>query len=351
MENWRRYSIFWPLLLIAAGVLLFLNNLGTLPGTTWDLVLRLWPLLLIVAGLDGFWRGRGYAGATIVTGLGVIFLLGNLGYLSISAWNLILRLWPLFLVAIGLDIILGRQKPWSSLLGVLVGLLITAGVFWLVVSAPFTPSLMPQDVNLSMNDASTVHGSIIMPVGRLALSGGAEGSTLLTGSLATNGSESLIKDVTSNGGSTNFRVESRGYTAYVPFSNQSTEEEWKLQLNPVPTYSLDIKLAVGDQMINLSGLKVSNFTTQLAVGRTQINLPASGPTTGRVQLAIGQVVISVPHGAPVRIRFERALTSTSQPSDFSVNGREITSPAYTAGSGIDLTINQAIGSILVQYAQ
>lgn len=351
MENWRRQGIFFPLLLIAAGVLLFLNNLGRLPGTSWDMVLRLWPLLLIVAGLDSFWRGRGFAGATVITGLGVIFLMGNLGYISISSLSLILRLWPLVLVAVGLDIILGHQKPWSQLLGVLIGLAITAAVFMLVVSTPFTPSLATQAVNLSMNDASTAKGSIGMPVGRLVLSGGAPGSSLLNGSVVTNGNESLIKDVTSYGGLTNFRLESRGYTGFMPFSSGSTEEEWKLQLNPAPTYSLDLKLAVGEQLINLSGLKVSDFTSQLAVGKAQIILPAEGPLTGRVQMAIGQVVISVPRGAPVQIRLERALTTTSQPSDFTVNGRVISSPAYTAGSGIELTINQAIGSIIVEYAQ
>ena len=136
MQTWRRHSIFWPLLLIAAGILLFMNNLGQLPGTTWDVVLRLWPVLLIAAGLDGFWRGEGYAGATVVTGLGVIFLLGNLGYLTFTAWDLILRLWPILLVAVGLDIILGQRRPWSAVIGVLIGLVVTAGIFWVIVNAP-----------------------------------------------------------------------------------------------------------------------------------------------------------------------------------------------------------------------
>ena len=351
MENWRRRGIFFPLLLITAGVLLFLNNLGRLPGSSWDIVLRLWPLLLIVAGLDGFWRGWGYTGATVATGLGVIFLLGNLNYISISPLNLILRLWPLLLVALGLDIILGQRRPWSPLLGILIGLVITAGVYLVVVSAPLTTSLTTQAVNLSLNDASTARGTIVMPVGRMALSGGAEGGNLVSGSVAVIGSETLIKDVTSTGSSTSFRLESRGYRGFMPFNSGSAEQEWKLMLNPAPTYSLDLKLVVGEQLIQLKGLKVTDFKTEVAVGKTHISLPAAGPFTGRVQMAIGQVVISVPRGAPVKIRLERALTVTSQPPDFSVNGRDITSPAYTSGPAIELTVNQAIGSIVVEYEQ
>ena len=74
-------------------------------------------LVLIAAGLDGFWRGEGYAGATVVTGLGVIFLLGNLGIMALTAWNLLLRLWPVLLIAFGLDMALGHDRPWAAAAG------------------------------------------------------------------------------------------------------------------------------------------------------------------------------------------------------------------------------------------
>lgn len=48
----RRGSIAVPLLLIAAGVILLLNNLGRLPWAVWDLLAKLWPVLLIALGLD-----------------------------------------------------------------------------------------------------------------------------------------------------------------------------------------------------------------------------------------------------------------------------------------------------------
>jgi hypothetical protein len=45
-------SLFWPVLLIGAGVILLFSNLGIIPGVNFLVLLRLWPLLLIVAGLD-----------------------------------------------------------------------------------------------------------------------------------------------------------------------------------------------------------------------------------------------------------------------------------------------------------
>ncbi len=49
-----RRSIFWPLLLIIAGVLLLLANFGLIRANAWDLIQNGWPVLLIAAGLDIF---------------------------------------------------------------------------------------------------------------------------------------------------------------------------------------------------------------------------------------------------------------------------------------------------------
>jgi len=61
----RMGPVFWPILLIAVGVIFLLSNLGMLPfdaGQLW----RLWPLILVVIGLDvlleAFWR-RGRPGS------------------------------------------------------------------------------------------------------------------------------------------------------------------------------------------------------------------------------------------------------------------------------------------------
>ena len=349
MKTWRSHSIFGPLLLIAAGIILFLNNLGQLPGTTWDVVVRLWPLLLIVAGLDGFWRGDGYAGATVLTGLGVIFLLGNLGYMTFTASDLILRLWPVLLVAVGLDILVGRNRPWSAAVGVLVGLLVTAGIVWVILNMPLTANYKVQEVSLSLNDAGNARGTISMPVGKLNLGAGAEGSTLLNGALQLSSGETLNQGVSNSGNTATFYLESQGIAMFVPFGSNSGNNGWGVQLNPAPSYTLAIKLAVGESNLDLTQLKMDGLTIQNAIGKTVVKLPEAGTFSATIQNAIGETIIRLPKGAPLRVRFERALTQTSQPADFSVSGRTITSPGFTGAGGMDLTISQAIGAIRVEY--
>jgi hypothetical protein len=45
----------------------------------------------------------------ILIGLGVVFLLNNPGILNWSVWDVIFRLWPVLLIAAGLDILIGRR--------------------------------------------------------------------------------------------------------------------------------------------------------------------------------------------------------------------------------------------------
>jgi hypothetical protein len=45
-------SLFWPALLIGLGILWLLANLGALPGANLDVLLQLWPLVVVAAGLD-----------------------------------------------------------------------------------------------------------------------------------------------------------------------------------------------------------------------------------------------------------------------------------------------------------
>jgi len=60
----RMGPVFWPILLIAVGVIFLLSNLGMLPFEPWQLW-RLWPLIIVVIGLDvlleSLWR-RGRPG-------------------------------------------------------------------------------------------------------------------------------------------------------------------------------------------------------------------------------------------------------------------------------------------------
>jgi hypothetical protein len=69
----------------------------------------------------------------LLIGVGVLWLLGNLGYIPMPSLRMLLRLWPLILIVIGLDIIFGRRSP---VIGGLIGLGAVALVIALLLMAP-----------------------------------------------------------------------------------------------------------------------------------------------------------------------------------------------------------------------
>ncbi|KPK91331.1 MAG: hypothetical protein AMJ88_14005 [Anaerolineae bacterium SM23_ 63] len=69
----------------------------------------------------------------LLIGVGVVWLLGNLGYIPTPSLRMLSRLWPLILIVIGLDIIFGRRSP---VIGGLIGLGTVALVIALLLFAP-----------------------------------------------------------------------------------------------------------------------------------------------------------------------------------------------------------------------
>jgi hypothetical protein len=98
--NWGR--LFFGLLVVAAGVVLLLDNAGTLDAgevfATW------WPSVLILAGVLTFAANpRHWPVALIITAVGVTFLLSNLDIVDIGDFVI-----PAVLILVGLLVIFGR---------------------------------------------------------------------------------------------------------------------------------------------------------------------------------------------------------------------------------------------------
>jgi hypothetical protein len=111
----RLRSPAWPVILIVAGVGLFLyraiNLLRKREKISWDDRDLFWPVLF--------------------AGLGVLWLLVNLKRLPFDNLGVLIGLWPALLVAAGLDLLVGRRWP---VVGALLGVLATAGLIWMAVN-------------------------------------------------------------------------------------------------------------------------------------------------------------------------------------------------------------------------
>ena len=74
-------------------------------------------------------RRGSLVGPLILIGLGVVFLLNNLGALDWNVWEVIFSLWPVLLIAAGLDVLFGRRSGWGALVSLMLIVALLAGAF------------------------------------------------------------------------------------------------------------------------------------------------------------------------------------------------------------------------------
>lgn len=349
---WRpqhRRGIFFPLLLIVVGIVLLLNTLGTIPGNPWSLLLRLWPMLLIAGGLDGLLHGEGPIGNIVWGGLGVLFLLSNLGYLPFPVLELIWRLWPVMLVAWGLQLIIGHRTLLTYWISFAAGLVLMVGVVFLA----YQPSIFPANVTMekiseSANGLTEARIEIDTAVGKQIVSGTCAPANLLDGEFGKLPGETYNRHFSGTDGIGNYKLETIGMPGVIMMGNNSATIGLDLKLNPTLPLFLDFNLAVGDQKLDLSKMNIKELNVKLAVGSMIITLPENGNFRGRMHAAMGDVTIIAPKDAFLRINAHTAVGNVSLPPDYIRNGDMITSGAMgTAERIIDLKVDIAVGTITI----
>lgn len=348
-EKKKPGSLFFPLLLVALGVFIFLINIGTVSGTLWDNLMQYWPIILIIAGLDGLYRRDGWVGPMVLLGLGTIMLLGNLHYLEYSGFGLFLKLWPILLVAIGLDVIFGqRGSVWSNLFRVVIGLALVGGIVWLATLSPFfSVGVKSVSFEQTLDKATSSDVRFALAVGEMNLSGGADENMLVSGTAG------LPKEMTLNpyysapvNGKSSLSLEGNG-VVIIPINTNISP--WIFDLNSEIPMGLSTEMGVGQMRIDLSGTNVNEITTEMGVGQTILTLPAGLDVDAKVSGAVGELIVRVPAGAEVFIETDKAVVSSRIPQGYYRDEDIIHSPVGEEGRAkITLHVELAVGSIVIE---
>lgn len=339
------HSIFWPLALITVGVLFLLNNLGVTRLDLWEMLAVYWPLIFVVGALDDLIRGKELPGSIISIGLGGMMVAGNLGYFPMGAWQVLFHFWPVFLLSIGLDLLFANRSLWINLVGVLLGLLVVAGMLLLGTGGIQPQAQTAQPLEVALDKATSAEVKLESPVGPVEISGGAGQGLLLGGTYTLLNSETLVKDyqVQNGKGLLELSVDGRHGFNFPRFSGVPS---WKVQLNSTIPAAVSAEIAVGDTRVDLSGTKVHTLTVDQAVGLVTLNLDRSQPVDADLNMAVGRLVIRVPEGTPVVIRGGFAVTLVSLPDGWTRQEGVITSPGG-ANPSVEIAVDLPVGLVQI----
>ncbi len=327
-------SLFWPLVLIAAGVYFLLQNLGIAPTLNWATALSLWPLVLILIGL-----------------------------------NLVVRQAP---------------RPLGTLLSLLVGI-VAVGAFGYVLltdaetlsarfGLPRTGQVIREEIAWAA-DVASVTATIDFHVPGGEMSALSDSADLIAGTVSYTDRLIFTRDVQGDEAVIRLDTEGTGGVFFGPMiTNYSQADRWRIGLSPNVPLDLRVDVGSGPVTLRLEGLELTDLVVDGGSGRTEIALPAGSydanldvssgavgltlPAGGAQNLVIdggsGALTIRLPAGMAARVELDPGSGAFRPDARFSQvsagENNEIweTEGYATAAERVDLTIDQGSGAIRIE---
>jgi hypothetical protein len=290
--------------------------------------------------------GSGITGAVILISLGVIFLLSNMGLLSIS-WFDLARYWPVLLVLAGIDILIGRSSFMGSVLTAVVAVAVIGGIVWLVNtgSAARATGASNTTVSYELGDVESLRVNLSMAVAGTKLTGAADDGMAATGSYNTDSDLKLISSYETEGNTGVLTIEQKGDNDGNVQGN--VQSNLNLAISDAVPVDLIIDVGVGETTLDLSGLNIRSLSLNTGVGTVEVTLPGKGDYAVDINAGIGSIKVRVPDSLEVRANVDRGITGLDLPTRFEKEGddRWETRDFNSASDRVTITVNSGIGNI------
>ena len=252
----------------------------------------------------------------LLIAIGVLVLTVNLGVVSWAAVLDLWTLWPLLLIAIGVDLIArGRLR-----LFVVAAVLVLGALAWngtLRVPGVALGPASPADVHsISHPLAGADRAEVLLSPGVAELIIGSEAGadTVISGEIRTGRGERLVEEASVSGGSAVVELRSENDRAFSGFNR--SQRRWELELNDQVPLDLTLDSGVGRNLLDLRGLTLTSLRIDGGVGEVSVTLPETGGYSGRFNLGVGATTIRIPEGVAAAIQVDTGIGVVNVRGDF-----------------------------------
>ncbi len=285
----------------------------------------------------------------VLVGVGVVWLLGNIGLLPATGYVALIRFWPLLLIAVGIDVIFARRSP---VLGGLIGAAVVAAALGLVIVGP----------SLGLDDDARLFG---MPLSAGAgglhethLSTGVDGVDSADVSLElgwepvsvyalSSGSDQLLEaDMVHSGemaldrSGSNVSLYRRAEVGLLVEPQRFlSDAKWDIGLNPDVPMSLYVSARSGSADLNLSDLTLTGLEVDGGSGSIDLYLPQTqGEFDADLDIHSGSFDMVIPEQSAADLY----VSGGSGSFDLEIgSGSSITLYANMASGSSDIVIGQS----------
>ena len=290
-------------------------------------------------------RGRFPMSALFLIALGVLLLLQTTGVLPWEVWSSIWRLWPVVIIAIGINIVVGRRAPWLA--GALVTIILVGAVGLALWFVPVTENVVVNLAQEPLNGVEKVEAHIGFGAGTLSVNSlDANSPSLFEGEFRGRGAETSVER---SGNAADLDISMGDFG--LQFFRNPTNAEWELSLSTTPSLRLNIDRGGSDMNLDLRNLKVNELDINIGASDTQIVMPESaGLVEADISAGAASVIITIPDGVAARIDADSAVgLLTVDGTRFPRKGDVYESSDFqTAQNRIDLDIDSGASSVEVR---
>ncbi len=301
----------------------------------------------------------------VIIGAGVALLLSNLGYLPWASWNVLWRLWPLLLVALGIDLLIGRRSVVGAIVSGVLILALVGGALALAFFAESIPQLAELAEPVEWQTAHVEHplddverASVVIDWTSLPGTLGAlsDSPNLIEGDIVYRGE--LIFDVNKRGDGVDVKLDtffSGPWWDWPPDFGDGSDAVWNVELSPKVPLDLNLDAGSGRCDFDLSDLQISGLVIDAGSGSIELNLPSDGSFEARIDGGSGRLDIVLPKGVGARVVLDSGSGAFRPDERFELvsgergdDGVWETENFGTADHTIEMKIDQGSGAIVIE---
>ena len=233
----------------------------------------------------------------------------NLDVIGWGFWLEIWRFWPVLLVAVGVNLMLGRRLPWLTT--AIVAVLIGGSAVGAALLAESERDTMVARTSRVLGETNRLDMAVDIGFGSLTIDSlPSDSPNLVEWSL----------EAPCGGASTSFHRYGDAATLDVTMDPGSFAcqwgARWRVSLSRVPDVYIDIDTGASSIELDLTDLRVPVLNVNAGAASVDIRMPAdAGPAEAVISAGASSIDLRIPDGVPARILNDSALSS------FDVSGR------------------------------
>lgn len=245
-------------------------------------------------------RGLPMMGIALVA-LGVLLLLQTTDVIPWTVWFELWRFWPALLIAVGVNMFVGRRAPWVA--AALVALIFAGSLGGAYALNRTTAGDLAERYVATLAGAERVDINIKFGAGSLVIDSLPEGSPDLID--ANYFGRRGKTDIKRSGNTAIIDVTMDGQNFLRNFSGV----RWELGLSTVPQITLDLDGGAANMDVDLRGLRVTDLNVDIGAADIRIVLPETGTVKADIRGGAADINIIIPAGVAARITNNSGLSS------------------------------------------